>query len=414
MSKYKILIGLTGSIACYKTCSLISQLVKAGHEVQVIATTSALKFVGDATFAGLTQRSTLSDTFTQDHMMDHIYLARWADIFIVAPITAHHINKFALGLADDLITTLYLAYEKSKPLYLAPAMNSVMYSHFSVQESLLKLKQNGAHILEPNTGTLACGEQGIGKMMEPEDIFKNLELDKNFSLAKKAKILLTFGGTREAIDGVRTIANTSTGETGAQLTDLLTSLNYEVTALASASGAKPKQAKSLIEFTDHSDLEQKIQNALSQDRYEAVIHLAAVSDFSVDKIIVDQHALAPSPDIKIGSEKPLTLMLKPNPKIVNNIKSYSKNPNVKVIAFKLTNTLNKTEQEQSVNKLLESAGIDYVVHNDLHTINKSLSQHRFQVYGQSYTHNRAIENTPNLAAELDKIIMPEVSHDSMS
>ncbi|MCB0351363.1 MAG: bifunctional phosphopantothenoylcysteine decarboxylase/phosphopantothenate--cysteine ligase CoaBC, partial [Bdellovibrionales bacterium] len=386
----------------------ISQLVKAGHDVQVVATPSALKFVGEATLEGLTGKKVLSDNFTSGHMMDHISLARWADIFVVAPISANHINKFALGLADDLLTTLYLAYERTKPLYLAPAMNSVMYSHYTVQSSLEELEENGIHILEPQSGILACGENGLGKMMEPQDIFRCLNLLKSDLTSRHGRILVTFGGTREPIDGVRAITNTSTGQTGAQLADTLSDLGYEVTALAAESAVKPSRVENLIEYTDHADLNSRLKETLSTEDFRAVIHLAAVSDFTVDKIMSSDTEHTPDKNAKINSSQSLTVKLKPTLKIVNQLKTYSKNPEIKIVAFKLTNTADKNEQLAAAEKLLNSKDIDCVVHNDLNEMRPKHHQHIFNLYLRGSAVGSRIENTQELACALDRLISTQV------
>ncbi|OFZ15441.1 MAG: hypothetical protein A2Z20_12130 [Bdellovibrionales bacterium RBG_16_40_8] len=396
MSKSKILVGLTGSIACYKTCSLISQLVQEGHEVRVVATPNALKFVGEATLEGLTKQTVLSDNFTSAHMIEHITLARWADIFIVAPITANHLNKFSLGLADDLLTTLYLAYENHKPLYLAPAMNSVMYAHETVQQSISQLKRRGAKILEPTSGLLACGETGPGKMIEPEHIIATI-------FSNNKKYLITFGGTREVIDGVRSITNISTGFTGAKLTDLLTQTGNSVTALMAQGATQPNFAQKVLEFIDHDDLQNKMQHLLKSFHFDFIIHLAAVSDFSVDKIVAGTTEFSPSRDIKIGSEKSISLKLKINTKIVDQIKTFSQNKNIKVVAFKLTNTRDRIERSLAVEKLMNSPGVDFVVHNDLNEINHANNTHPFHIYGHGgYDHS--IQNIKELAINLEKLL----------
>jgi phosphopantothenoylcysteine decarboxylase / phosphopantothenate---cysteine ligase len=407
MSKSKkILIGLTGSIACYKTCQLISQLTKEGHDVQIVATPSALKFVGEATLEGLSQKSVLSDSYTPGHMMDHINLARWADIFVIAPLSANHVGKFANGIADDLLSTLYLAYERQKPIYLAPAMNSVMYAHPAVQENLNRLKSFGAIIIEPTSGLLACGETGPGRMAEPEQIYEILHNQvthpKNLAVSAQ-NVLITYGGTQEPIDGVRAITNLSTGQTGQSLADKLSAFGYNVEALCSTTAPAPHEAKLLERFTSHNDLEHKIKNHLSSKSYKAVIHLAAVSDYSVDKIVADDKVITPSKEIKIGTEKSLTLLLKPNSKIVNSLKSFSENKDIQVIAFKLTNTKDAIERSDAIEKLLHSPGIDIVVHNDLSTIDQTRKMHSFHIYGNHINDTEAA-NVQALANKLSEIL----------
>lgn len=169
--KPRLLIFLTGSISCYKACFAISRLVQAGVEVRTVATPSALQFVGKATLEGLTGYPVASDLWESGKAMDHIHLARWADLALVCPATANTINRLAAGLADDLVGSLFLAWElKKKPWWIAPAMNVAMLEHPLTQASLQKLSALGVRILGTGTGTLACGEEGSGRLLEPDQL----------------------------------------------------------------------------------------------------------------------------------------------------------------------------------------------------------------------------------------------------
>jgi phosphopantothenoylcysteine synthetase/decarboxylase len=167
-----ILFALTGSIACFKACALISQLVKSGFVVQCAATTSALRFIGEATLEGLTGRPVFKDAYEPGRMMDHIHLNKWADLTLICPATANTINKTAAGIGDDALSSLLLAHDFQKPLWFVPAMNQNMYSHPATQESLLKLKAWGAQIIDTDHGRQACGDVGLGRMKEPEEVLK--------------------------------------------------------------------------------------------------------------------------------------------------------------------------------------------------------------------------------------------------
>lgn len=171
----KILFQFTGSIAAFKACSLVSMLIKAGHDVQTVATKSAFEFVGRATLEGLTGKATVSDMYEPGRPMDHINLAREADLILLCPATANSINKLAAGIAEDLIGTLFLANNFQKPYWVVPAMNTQMYEHPATQDALKKLKSWGARIFDTQDGRLACGEIGSGKMVEPEEVFKEIE-----------------------------------------------------------------------------------------------------------------------------------------------------------------------------------------------------------------------------------------------
>jgi phosphopantothenoylcysteine decarboxylase / phosphopantothenate---cysteine ligase len=168
----KILFCLTGSIACFKACALISKLVQKGFEVQCVATSAALQFVGEATLEGLTGKPVFKDVYQAGRMMDHIHLNKWADLTLVCPATANSINKMAAGMGDDPVSTLILAHDFKKPLWIVPAMNQNMYAHPATKNSLLSLSRWGAQVLETESGHQACGDVGPGRMKEAEEIYK--------------------------------------------------------------------------------------------------------------------------------------------------------------------------------------------------------------------------------------------------
>jgi phosphopantothenoylcysteine synthetase/decarboxylase len=169
-----ILFQLSGSIACYKACTVISKLTQDGHSVQCVASSAALKFVGPATLEGLSGRQLLTQTFEPGRWMEHIELNKWCDLSLLCPATANRINKMAAGVADDLLGNLWLTHDFSKPLFIAPAMNVKMWHHPITQASRLKLTELGAIFLEPESGPLACGDVGDGRLMEPEMILERL------------------------------------------------------------------------------------------------------------------------------------------------------------------------------------------------------------------------------------------------
>jgi phosphopantothenoylcysteine synthetase/decarboxylase len=170
----KILFQLSGSIACYKSCSVISRLVQSGHDVQTVATASALKFIGNATLEGLTGRTVFSDIFESGKLMGHIDWAKWADLTIVCPATANTISALANGIAVDAIGTLFLAYDLKKPYLVAPAMNQQMWQHPATQRSLEVLKSYGVTVLPTTSGHQACGDVGPGRLLEPEAIYDHV------------------------------------------------------------------------------------------------------------------------------------------------------------------------------------------------------------------------------------------------
>ena len=176
MSKSKkILFSLTGSIACFKACQLISDLKKQGHDIKVVASSSALKFVGEMTLEGLSGTEVLKKLFDPGQAMGHIHLMKWADIIITCPISANRINQFASGTATDLLGNLFLSYDFKKPWYLVPAMNPTMYAHPITSESIKTLKGLGLKFIGPAAGDVACGDFGEGRMVEVSEILSVLE-----------------------------------------------------------------------------------------------------------------------------------------------------------------------------------------------------------------------------------------------
>jgi phosphopantothenoylcysteine decarboxylase/phosphopantothenate--cysteine ligase len=379
--KPKILMLMSGSIACYKACTLVSTLVKNGFDVKIAASTSALRFIGEATLEGLTGHPVYSDLWHRGSAMEHIHLERWADLIIATPASAHFINRIAHGIGDDLLTTIFLAHEFKKPFLIAPAMNTAMYLNPVTQKSLTILKEYGVKILEAASGVLACGETGYGRLLEPDLIFQEVTAAlKNYvsiqtpavKATKAPRVLVTAGGTREAIDDVRFLTNASTGATGEKIASDLAELGFDVTLdLASSSTIRPQLHYELKNFDSFQSLENLMREQLETQHYDLVIHSAAVSDFTVDKTVG-----------KLESDQDLTLTLKRNPKIVNQLKTWSKNKNLKVIAFKLTSKISAEQIKQKVNKILTEAHADAVIQNDAATINDR-QNHIFNLYNQS-------------------------------
>ncbi|NUN06016.1 MAG: bifunctional phosphopantothenoylcysteine decarboxylase/phosphopantothenate--cysteine ligase CoaBC [Bdellovibrio sp.] len=432
MSKSKVLFIMTGSIACYKACQVISRLVQNNCEVQVVATPAALKFVGNATLEGLSGRPVISDMYAAGNVMEHIHLMRWADLILAAPATANFINKAAQGIGDDLVQTLFLAHDFKRPFLIAPAMNKSMYTHPVTQKSLQTLREMGIEMLDSASGILACGEEGWGRLLEPDMILKStLEaLQKNASAASgspsatsaasapattpsvkssalaKIKVLVTAGGTQEPIDTVRVISNLSSGRTGVTLAETLEQMGFEVTLLQAHGSVKTNQVAHKEYFTSFKSLDEKMQVLLASGAYSHVIHAAAVSDYSVDSIEVDGSQYRPFEVKKISSNADhMNIHLKRNHKIVDRLRDYAKNKDLKVIAFKLTSHASADDKTAAVDKLFKSAHADYVVHNDLTDIDIVKRTHKFSLISPKAT--IPCDNLETLASELMQVILPK-------
>jgi phosphopantothenoylcysteine decarboxylase/phosphopantothenate--cysteine ligase len=406
MSKSKILFLMTGSIACYKACSLISKLIQNGFAVQVAASSSALQFVGEATLEGLTGKSVVSDMYGAGKMMAHINLIRDCDLVICAPATAHYINRIAQGLGDDLLSTLFLAHDFEKPFLIAPAMNTKMYLHPVTQASLNKLTGFGVKILETASGVLACGEVGSGKLLDPDLIFDEIRqaLTKKHSeiaprtTAKPAqalKVLVTAGGTTEAIDDVRVISNRSTGRTGTLIANSLSELGLDVILLKANSCREKSFVNQEYTFESFEDLKTLLKSELATHHYDFLIHAAAVSDYSVEPY-----------QGKISSEnESLHLRLKRNPKLIQHFSEWSLNKNIQIIGFKLTSTTSTDERAQAVAKVLEYPNVRFVVQNDMNEI--KTGHHIFRVFTQAGPKLQTaleLSNVEQLASYLGQMI----------
>ena len=373
-----ILLLMTGSIACAKASGLISLWKKNGHDVKVVASNSALEFVGIATLEGLSGNPVMTSVFETNNMMDHINVSRQTDIIVLAPATANTINKLANGTADDVITTTWIAaQELYKPMYIAPAMNTKMWEYPATQKSLSLLNEWGITILSPQDGDLACGETGSGRMMEIEDI------NKAIMVKSDKHIIVTAGGTREYIDGVRYIGNLSTGKTGAHIADFYTSHGYNVTWLGAINSVQPKLLCKKVFYETFSELSDQLKSQLKKQKYDIIIHAAAISDFKVQSVIINDNEITTNRDSKLPSSNNMTVNLSKNPKLVQKIRGWSLNKKLKVIAFKLTNTDDSLVRKSAILKLLNQDDIDYVAHNDLSEI--SDIKHSFNFYQSNDT-----------------------------
>lgn len=363
MSGSNLLFVLTGSIACYKACDAISRLVQRGHRVRAVATESALRFIGAATLEGLTGQPVATDLFAAGAALDHINLARWADLTVVCPATAHTLNRAAAGLGDDLAGALLLAHDWKKPLFFAPAMNPAMWSHPATVASVERLQSWGARFVAVGAGRTACGEVGEGRLAEPAAIVAAIEA----ALARPARrlrVLVTGGGTMEPIDGVRVLANTSTGATAALIAEHFARCGHDVTLLRARAACAAAPGVREETFQTFAELDTALTRLLGGEDFDAAVHAAAVSDFAVDAIWIDGVA-HPTGGAKLGSDSPPTLRLRRNPKLLDTLRTRSRRAGLRVVAFKLTCGATIAQMESAVAGLFARGAVDFVVHNDL-------------------------------------------------
>lgn len=315
----RIVLGVTGSVACYRAADLARDLMRAGHEVRVCLTRSAAKFVAPALFEALTTQPCLVDAFEEPERgrMAHIDWARWADAVLVAPATATSISRLAQGEAVDMLTTIAVATEA--PLLVAPAMNPAMLAHEATQESLAKLRSRAAVIIEPGEGVVACGEQGQGKLALNADIAAAVELVLRRSQALAGKrVLITSGPTEEPIDAARYLTNRSSGKMGAALARAALLMGAKVTVVAGPQRAALPLQATVMPVRTAQDM---LAAALAVEA-DLIVGAAAVADF---------RPAHPSQGKLRREGSGLTLELTENPDIIAQLASAR--PAARVVAF---------------------------------------------------------------------------------
>ncbi|MGN1165229.1 MAG: bifunctional phosphopantothenoylcysteine decarboxylase/phosphopantothenate--cysteine ligase CoaBC [Lachnospiraceae bacterium] len=273
-----VLLGVTGGIAAYKSASLASMLVKAGAEVRVLMTENAKNFINPITFESLTGHKCVSDTFDRnfEFKVEHIALAKKADVVMIAPATANVIAKLAHGLADDMLTTTVLACKC--PKIVAPAMNTAMYENPVTQDNLKILRDYGVEIVEPVCGHLACGDTGAGKMAEPEILLQYILRCCAFPKDMEGmKVLVTAGPTQEAIDPVRYITNHSSGKMGYNLARMCMLRGAEVTLVTGKCALEPPMFVEVVPIVSAKDMYEAVVSR--SEEMDVIIKAAAVADY---------------------------------------------------------------------------------------------------------------------------------------
>ena len=347
----KILIGITGGIAAYKIPQLVRILKKEGAEVQVVLSEAAKNFVTPQTLSVLSENPALSDFFqsNQGEWNNHVHLGLWADVIVVAPAGANTLGKMAHGLCDNLLMSVILSARC--PIFIAPAMDLDMWTHPSTQANIDTLVNRGVHMIDPEVGSLASGLQGKGRMAEPETIANHLAefltSAPNYFLGKR--VLVTAGGTQEAIDPVRYIGNHSSGKMGFAIAEQLIAMGAEVELVyGSVTVNPPSNCNTHKTLSAHA---MKLQCETLFPQCDVLIMAAAVADYHPQEVATEK--------IK-KSEASLTITLVKNPDILKSL-SQSKKEHQSVIGFAL-----ETEQEEfHAKEKLQKKNLDCIVLNSL-------------------------------------------------
>lgn len=347
----KIVLGITGSIAAYKSCLLIRALIKQGAEVQVVITPAGKEFITPITLSALTHKPVVSEFFSQRDgtWNSHVDLGLWADAMVIAPCTASTIGKMANGIADNMLITTYLSMKA--PVFIAPAMDLDMYRHPSTQKNMQTLLSYGNHIIEPASGFLASGLEGKGRMEEPERIAEVLSayFDAQEGDMKGSKVMITAGPTYEKIDPVRFIGNYSSGKMGFALAEECARRGAEVTLIAGPVSMKCQHP--LIKRIDVESCQQMYEAAIEAfDRSDAAILCAAVADFAPAEVA----------DQKIKREKEdMVIRLCPTHDIAAALGERKKNQ--VMVGF----ALETNDEETNAEGKLKRKNLDFIVLNSL-------------------------------------------------
>ncbi len=343
-----IILGVSGSIAIYKALDLCSLFRKQGADVKVVMTHAATKLVAPITFEAMSRHPVYTGLFSREHgwEMEHIALSEWGDILLVAPATANIIGKFAQGIADDSLSTLFLSFQG--PTFIAPAMNSTMYTHPIVQENLRQLAERGIRQIPPQTGFLASGEKGIGRLEEPERILEVISSYFSHCTALAGhRILVTAGPTHEYFDPVRYLSNPSSGKMGYALAEEATRRGAQVTLISGPTSLPNPPGIIVRHVITAREMHQAVMKRLKTA--DAIILAAAVSDY---------RPASQEPQKRKKSSAPLHVELIPNPDIATAV-CKKKSPHQIVVGF----AAETRDLVRQAKQKLATKGFDMIVAN---------------------------------------------------
>ena len=391
----RVLVGITGGIAAYKSAELIRLFVEAGHEVRAVPTSNALRFIGAATLEALTHNSVSHDLYSDVEEVRHIELAKWPDLVVIAPATASFLARYSAGLADDLLGNILLA--TVAPVVVAPAMHTEMWMNDATVNNVKNLRARGVHVIEPAAGRLTGQDTGVGRLPEPVAIYReSLGLVSKQDLAGLT-ILVVAGGTREPIDPVRYIGNRSSGKQGIALAEAAVARGASVRMVACNFEYQNRQVE-VIPAETPRDVE-FILNALDSQT-DIVIMPAAISDYRVAEVATHK--------MKSDESSELDLHLLENPDLIADlvVKIRENHLSTKVVGF-AAETAQGQELLSLAQKKLAKKQLDLIVANDVSNA-QGFDQTENSVMIVSPSDHRAVEGSKRKIADaiFDLLVIP--------
>ena len=311
----RIILGVTGGISAYKAAFLVRLLKKNGADVRIVMTNNATKFVTPLTFQALSSNTVYTELldFDSQMAMSHIELARWADLILIAPASANFLAKYAFGFAEDLLSTICLAADS--PVAVAPSMNKQMWLNVATQDNVKKISERGVHILGPAIGEQACGEDGLGRMFEPEEIVKHTANIFQTNILTGSRLLVTAGPTREAIDPIRFLSNRSSGRMGYAVATAAIEAGADVTLISGPVDLQATGIDKIIYVTSAEEMQESVMKKISSA--DIFISAAAVADFRVQK--KSEQKIKKSRDVK-------ELIIEKTPDILSHVSELNNAP----------------------------------------------------------------------------------------
>jgi phosphopantothenoylcysteine decarboxylase/phosphopantothenate--cysteine ligase len=345
----KVVLGVTGGIAAYKAPELVRRLREAGADVRVILTPNAARFVSPLSLAAVSDHGVIVDQWGDPEHggVDHIELARWAELLVIAPATANILAKLAVGLADDALSTYAIAHRG--PMMIAPAMNTFMLAHPTVQQNVETLRKRGVTIIEPDSGLLACGEEGAGRLDVPV-IVERVRAHFGARDLEGKSVLVTAGPTREAIDPVRYISNRSSGKMGYAIAEAAHRRGARVTLVSGPVSLPAPAGVELLQVTSAAEMHDAVMR--EAPLHQIVIKAAAVSDFA--PIDVADRKIKKQPNVN-----ELTISLRKTPDILADLAGVTPRPFVVAFAAETDSV------EEHAREKLARKGADLIVANDV-------------------------------------------------